>query len=324
MSEPFSKAPHIRNRNRIPKETEKIIIATRDQYPYCGKEKKQREGTEPALTHGENEWPGLCETRSSPLLKKTRKKRTGIVLRSRSETSLKILINKGILAIVAPLMFINLDESGSFYGDKDSFFIVGGFVTGDQKRTSKVFKKWRQGKFPKRISHKSEVKFSDTDLTEMLKIQTLRFLAQQDIRIFYTFLNIRNIPAQYRRKKHIDGGLLYTELVAQTLNLLIPSVDAEFRIFRDHRHLKGISQTQFNEIVTLSLLTSLPAKSLIQIEAVDSTASLNIQIADWICGALSRYYHKKQYGDDYFKAIKNNIIASKEIFEDFWGKFSDN
>jgi hypothetical protein len=37
--EPFSKAPHIRNRNRIPRETEKMIIATRDQYPYWGKEK---------------------------------------------------------------------------------------------------------------------------------------------------------------------------------------------------------------------------------------------------------------------------------------------
>lgn len=37
--EPRSKAPHRRNRNRIPQETEKMIIATRDIYPYWGKEK---------------------------------------------------------------------------------------------------------------------------------------------------------------------------------------------------------------------------------------------------------------------------------------------
>lgn len=221
-------------------------------------------------------------------------------------------------------MFVYLDESGDFYGGKgavDNFFIVGGFVTGDPKRIARAFQKWRQKKFPKRIRYKSEVKFSDTDVTEKLRVETLQFLAEQDIRIFYTFLDTKNIPPQYRKKKRVDGGLLYTELVAQTLNLLLPSTEQEFRIYRDHRHLVGVSQAQFNEIITVSLLTNLPAKTLIQIDAVDSTTNVNIQVADWICGAVSHYHHKKQHGDDYFAVVKNSIVASKEIFEDFWGKF---
>lgn len=226
-------------------------------------------------------------------------------------------------------MFTYLDESGSFYGDKnngtsDNFFVVGGFVTGDPQRTARAFLKWRQRKFPKRIRYKSEVKFSDSDLIDTLRVQTLQFFAQQDIRIFYTFLNTKNIPPQYRKKNRVEAGLLYTELIAQTLNLLVPSTDPEFRIFRDHRHLIGVSQTQFNEVIKASVLLGMPAKTLIQINAVDSTTNQNIQIADWICGALAAHYHKKKQGEAYVAVLKNNIIASKEAFEDFWGKVVDN
>lgn len=40
--EPLSRAPHKRHRNRIPRETEKAILAIRDTYPYWGKEKISR------------------------------------------------------------------------------------------------------------------------------------------------------------------------------------------------------------------------------------------------------------------------------------------
>ena len=70
-------------------------------------------------------------------------------------------------------MFIFLDESGNFTGDKDDYFIVGGFITGDPKRIAKVFRKWQHKKFPKKLRRKNEVKFNDTGLNDELRLKTL-------------------------------------------------------------------------------------------------------------------------------------------------------
>ena len=42
---------------------------------------------------------------------------------------------------------------------------------------------------------------------------------------------------------------------------------------------------------------------------VDSTASVNVQIADWIAGALARYLEKGHLGEECFKILKGNIIG---------------
>ncbi len=215
-------------------------------------------------------------------------------------------------------MYIFIDESGSFAGDKDSYFVVGGFVTGNHRRTMKVFRRWQKTKFPKKLRYKNEVKFSDTGLKDELRLKTLSYFTKYDIRIFYTFLKKENIPQEYKNKKGIETGLLYTEVVAKTLNLLLPTTDLEFRILRDKRHLRRISQVRFNEIIKLDLLPKLPAKPLFQIEAVDSGTNPNIQIADWICGAFFRYYNKRRNGDRFFATLKNSIIASDELFKDYW------
>lgn len=48
---------------------------------------------------------------------------------------------------------------------------------------------------------------------------------------------------------------------------------------------------------------------------IDSTANVNIQIADWISGALARYLEKGSLGEDCFKILKNNFLDSgKEFF----------
>lgn len=215
-------------------------------------------------------------------------------------------------------MFIFLDEAGNFKSKKESYFIVGGFITGDPKRTAKTFRKWQTKKFPAKIRYKTEVKFSDSGLNENLRLATLKYFCDQDMRIFYSFLNRLNIPPKYRKKKQIQTGLLYAEIVGKTLSLLLPANDSEFRVFRDRRHLKNITEAQFNEALKLDLLPALPAKTLIQIEALDSAASPNIQIADWICGALFRYHNQKESGVHYFSTLKNSIIASEELFEAYW------
>jgi len=221
-------------------------------------------------------------------------------------------------------MFNFLDEAGNFKGDKDEYFIIGGFTTGNPKRTSKAFRKWQATKFPKKFRYKAEVKFSDKLPNESLRLKTLNYLAKQDIRIFYTFLKKSNIPLEYRKKGKIEGGLLYAELVAQTLNLLLPTSDLEFRIFRDQRHLKKLSQAQFNQNIKLDLLPKLPAKTIIQITALNSADNRNIQIADWICGAFFGYHNKRKNGKHYFSVLKNSIIASQELFENYWTNLYQN
>lgn len=215
-------------------------------------------------------------------------------------------------------MYVFIDESGNFTGDKNRYFVIGGFITGEYRRTSKAFRRWQKIKFPKKLRHKNEVKFSDTGLNDELRLKTLTYFTKRDIRIFYTFLQGENIPLEYRKKKGIETGLLYAEVVAKTLNLLLPTTDLEFRVSRDKRHLRRLSQVKFNEMIKLDLSPNLPAKAIFQIEAIDSGTNPNIQIADWICGALFRYYNKRRNGDRFYATIKNSIIAYEELFKDYW------
>ncbi len=215
-------------------------------------------------------------------------------------------------------MFIFLDESGNFYGNKDSHFNVGGFLTSSPRQTAKAFRKWQHAKFPKTIRFKTEVKFTDSGLTDELRGATLSYLAKQNIRIFYSFLKVANIPSEFRKKDALESGLLYTRIVSETLQLLLPNDEREFRVFRDERHLKSVPQTKFNEMVKLDVALKLPKNAVVQIESVNSATNANIQIADWICGALFHYYHKQEHGERYFASLKNSIIASQELFQDTW------
>ena len=216
-------------------------------------------------------------------------------------------------------MFIFLDESGNFTGDKDQYFIVGGFVTGNPKRTAKAFRKWQHTKLSNRkLRYRTEVKFSDTRLTNDSRAKTLLYFTKQDIRIFYSFLKTKNIPLEFRQHKGLESGRLYAEVVAKTIQTLLPTADLEFRIFSDKRSLKRINQAEFRELLKLDLISKLPAKVVLQIETTDSAANPNIQIADWICGALFRYCNKRKSGEKFYDIIRNNIIASDELFKDYW------
>jgi len=63
----------------------------------------------------------------------------------------------------------------------------------------------------------------------------------------------------------------------------------------------------------------LPQKSVIQIEMVDSTANTNIQIADWITGALAWFLENKHLGNECYQILKNNLLGEgKELFKDYW------
>lgn len=115
-----------------------------------------------------------------------------------------------------------------------------------------------------------------------------------------------------------ETGLLYTEIVASTLELYLPIAEPEFIVIRDHRSLKSVTLGLFNETIKKRLLPQLLAKAIFQLKAVDSTTSTGVQIADWVCGALGRYYEKKKLGQEFYKALKNNIVQEKELFPNNW------
>lgn len=214
-----------------------------------------------------------------------------------------------------------LDETGDLRRRNTKYFIIGTFTVGDPKRIKNAFRRWQKSKFPRKLKGQTEVKFNDSHLTDGLRLKTIKYLAKQDIRIFYTYLKLTNIPEKYRKEGKVhETGLLYTELVGYTLELYLPLADIELRVYRDPRSLKGISVEKFNGMVKAHLLPLLPVDVLFSIDAPDSTTNPLIQVADWVCGALGRYHEGKTLGQEFYNALKKNIIQEKELFSDYWIK----
>jgi len=216
--------------------------------------------------------------------------------------------------------YIFLDESGQFTKNKNGhYFVVGSFTVGNPRRTEKQFHSWHKTKFPKKLRYQSEIKFSEIEIDDTLRLKTLKFIANLDVRIHYTYLLKQNTPNDYRKKDKLQSGRLYTEIIATTLDMYLPVADKEFRVFCDQRHLKGIKRSEFKNILKTHLLPHLPQGSIIQIEMIDSTTNTNIQIADWISGAIAWYLEKKPLGNECFQVLKNNILGEgKELFENYW------
>lgn len=218
-----------------------------------------------------------------------------------------------------PIIF--LDESGQFtkYAN-EKYFVIGSFTVGNPRRTEKQFRVWQRTKFPKKLRHQPEIKFSEIKIEDALRLKTLNFIANLDVRIHFSYLLKKNIPDDYKKKNKLESGLLYTNIIGETLEMYLPVTDKEFRVFCDKRHLKGIKRSEFKKILKSRLLPQLPQGSLIQIEMVDSASNMNIQIVDWISGAIAWYLENKKLGQDCFQIFKNNLLGEgKELFKDYWG-----
>ncbi|OGH72208.1 MAG: hypothetical protein A2921_03740 [Candidatus Magasanikbacteria bacterium RIFCSPLOWO2_01_FULL_43_20b] len=217
-------------------------------------------------------------------------------------------------------MYIFLDESGQFHKNhSDSYFVIGSFTIGDTKRTAKRFKSWCRSKFPKKIRRQSEIKFSDSGVTDKLRLKTIKYICNLDVRIRFSFIKKENIPYEYRTKTSVESGLLYTSIVGETLEMYLPTNDLLFHVFCDQRPLKGIGRREFVEKIKTHLLPNLPKGGHVKIEMVDSKEYQNIQIADWVVGGLACYLNKRHLGKEIFSLLKNNIIGEgKEMFKDYW------
>lgn len=211
---------------------------------------------------------------------------------------------------------IFIDESGQFSKNNgEKYFIVASFMVGDPRRTEKQFRGWYRSRFPRKMRGQSEIKFSEVNISEKLRIKTLKFISNLDVRIHYCYLLRKNIPINYWRKEKLQSGLLYTNIIGETLEMYMPINDSEFRVFCDERHLKGIKRSHFKSLLKSRLMPQLPSKSIVQIEMINSINNINIQIADWIVGALAYYLEEKEGGNGYYKILKNNVLGEgRELF----------
>lgn len=215
------------------------------------------------------------------------------------------------------MAYIFLDESGQFKKhNHEEYFVIGSFTVGDHRRTAKRFRSWCSGKsFPKKIRGQSEIKWSSTGIDDELRKRTLKFISKLDVRIRFIYLLRNNIPQEYREETKFKDGLLYTNVVGELLDMYFPVSDQDLRVFCDRRKLSGMKSSEFKEIIKARVLPKMPQNPIVQIETVDSMTDGNIQIADWISGALGRYLEKRPFGQDFFNILKGNIIGEgKELF----------
>ncbi len=213
-------------------------------------------------------------------------------------------------------MYIFLDESGDFTKhNHEEYFVIASFTVGNQRKTDKEFIKWFRTKFPKMMRRQSEIKWSATGISDDLRLRTLRHISRMDVRIRYGYLLRKDIPSTYKNNKSkIHSGALYTNVVAEVLEQYLPIDEKEIHIFCDQKHLKGMTKQDFESAIIARLLPYCSSRTLIQVEMIDSVENRNIQIADWIAGALFRYYEKGPNGDEYFKILKNNFLGEGKKF----------
>lgn len=210
-----------------------------------------------------------------------------------------------------PTIFV--DESGTFKESQDErYFIIASFTVGDPKRTAKQFEAWRKTKFPRKIRNLSEVKYSDNGISDDLRIRTIQHISSLDVRIRYAYLKCKNIPATYRKNGATQSGILYTELLGKALEQYFPIMEESFFVICDQRRLKGVSHSQFKKMLETKILTNSPSGTNVRVTRVDSMSDRNIQIVDWIAGAIAAYLNEKPLGEKLMDILKNNVIGSGE------------
>ncbi len=212
---------------------------------------------------------------------------------------------------------IFVDESGSFLPcSGQGHFVIGTFTVGDPRRTAKAFRMWQKSKFPRRKRYQSEVKFSESGLSEDLRIRTIRFISSLDVRIRYGYLRCERLPHVSYDSNGVREGYLYTQILGEILESYFPIVDPAFTVLCDQRQLKGLKKKEFVSILKARLLPIAPPGTCIDVRQIDSTTDANVQIVDWIVGAIAAYLNNKPLGSKYYEILKENIIGSPiELFK---------
>jgi len=214
-----------------------------------------------------------------------------------------------------PTIFV--DESGSFREcNGERYFVIASFTVGDPKRTAKRFRAWCRSKFPKKMRFLPEIKHSNSGISEDLRLRTLNHISKLDVRIRYAYLKRGNIPAEYIKKDGLQSGLLYAQILGEAIEQYFPTSDKTFFVICDQRRLKGVTNAQFKNTLTMRILAKAPKGTVVRVDRVDSTTDGNIQIVDWIAGAFAAHLNEKPLGEQCMEILKDNVIGTgKELFK---------
>ena len=215
--------------------------------------------------------------------------------------------------------YIYVDESGQFKPDRNlPYFILASFMTSKPRSTANAYRSWQRLKLPKKMRRDTEIKFSKLRLGYALKLKTLKHLMKSDLRIRYCYVRTTNIPHDYREKSGLKEGLLYAHLIGEMLSRYFPINDTQITVVCDKRNLKGLTSLQFIEQTTTHLLPLVGKNTRLEVQMLDSTSSANLQIIDWIAGALSAYHNQKTLGNEMFEILQEKIEETGiELFKNY-------
>lgn len=177
------------------------------------------------------------------------------------------------------MLYIFIVESGQFVKTPtENYFVVASFEINEPRKTRKSFRAWCKSKFPKHLRFQSEIKFADSGISDTLRLQTLRCISKLGIQVRYVYFKIENIPHEFWRKEKLESGSLYLYTITTLLSCYPPFENNLF----------------------------------VQVTVENSMAETNIQIADWIVGAIARYLNSKILGAESFKIIQD-ILAEPGV-----------
>jgi len=213
------------------------------------------------------------------------------------------------------MSYIFIDESGQYkkYYHK-SYFVIAAFSVVDPKISAKRFRSWCRDHFPRKMRDQNEIKWSTSSIDYNLRLRTLKIISKLDMSINFVYLHYRNIPVNYYRKGKLLSGLLYTDMIHTLLVPYLKTNSPDIRIFCDQRELGDISLVEFRKVLETSLAKTIKIRTGLQIDMVNSTSNVNIQIADWIVGAIASYLEKEVNGRQFYGIISGHIIQSKKDF----------
>lgn len=205
------------------------------------------------------------------------------------------------------IRYVFIDESGQFGKYKsEKYFVVASFSTNNPVETAKKFRAWIRTKFPKKMRTQSEIKWSDSKISNRLRIDTLKYLARLNIEIRFTYLLKEDIPYLYYGKRGLESGNLFFDIIKKFL--IHHSFSGQLNFIFDQRPLKGMSAKQFEQNLESYLHNSSGRNLKVTVRMVDSTSTSNLQIVDWIAGAIAWYMEKHSLGRICFDILKPFII----------------
>ena len=204
------------------------------------------------------------------------------------------------------MIYIYMDESGDLGFKKTSsdIFVVSYVIAKDPKILQRSLKKLRQRKLKKKIRELPEFKF----YTASDRVKGLMFNKIEELNLVSGFVvvNKDKVYPELRRKKNV----LYNYLIRQLLDDVITLYDheREITLVLDRMYSNKNLRESMNKY--LGRMTSRISKTDLRIIHKNSCDTAGLQFADFISGAIWRFYEKND--NTYMQKLK--FTTKKELF----------